>query len=335
MVLLIVPLVIVLLILGGLFYLVIIDTKKMEENTSGSPQAGGPQISTEEKRNPAFHLFLYLVSFLSLGFVAAGIISVYFQLINKVIKETQALGEYSSGYFDSGALKFGIASLAVALPIYYAVLYVLHRKLEKNEIQPQSMIRKFITYFALFVFSAMGVGSLIALLYNYLDGELTTKFLLKALVFFIVSAFFFVFYLWEIRRKEFARNKFLTFFIPSILIAASALVIGLVIVDSPQVAREKKIDSEAIDTIISIHSDVNMFYETNKRLPKAEEGELALSKGVEYFPKGQTGYQLCDTFKQPSEGLQNFQDERWNHPAGRYCFELNALSDTPKNIPAP
>ena len=296
------------------------------EETNGN-KTNVPMHEAEEKKNPAFHLFLYLVSFFSLGFVVQGIISIYFQIINKLVKDPLDVTGYYSGQLDSGALKMGISSLIVSFPIYYLLVYFINKKLEKGEIDPFSKIRKFITYFAMFVFSAMSIGSLIVLLYNYLDGEFTAKFFLKSLVFFVVSIFFFVFYLKEIRRKEFPGKFWKPLFVLSMMITLSALAGGLLVVDSPTVAREKKLDKEVVEEMNTVMYDIKSFYTANNRLPKVEENEIKPGKAVEYSRTGEAAYELCATFKQPAEKAEvMYGREDWSHPAGRYCFKFNALS---------
>lgn len=290
-----------------------------EENKSGS--------RLEEKKNPAFHLFLYLVSFVSLGFVTAGILTIYFQVVNKVVKEPADIPGYlATGVFDADALKFGIASLAVAFVVYYVVLFLINRKLQRGEIDKNSLVRKFITYIALVAFAAMAVGSLVALLWNFLDGELTGKFLAKALIFLVVSGFFFGFYFWEIRREKLAGKLFRLLFVISVLLTLSALTAGFLVVDSPDVSRDKKIDLELVNNVSATDSAVRDFFADNKRLPVVEKNELRQEIGVEYKTVDAENFELCANFRQPLEEKNDFNRE-WNHPAGDVCFKRNALSE--------
>jgi len=312
-----VPIAIVAAVIFFLYRLVIIDLKNMENKIP----------SVEEKKHPAFHLFLYLVSFLSLGFVVAGVITIYFQVINKFVSEPARVSDVvSSGLLDQCALKFGISSLLVASAVYYVIIWTINSKLKKEEIRQDSAVRKFITYFALVAFSAMAIGSVVALIYNYLDGELTSKFFLKILVFFIVSVFFFGFYLWEIRRKVFSGKNFQFFYVVSILLSVSALVLGFVVVDSPRISREKKIDSELESRMRSMDSSISSFYFKEKRLPSSEKNELKTGEGIEYKISGDTEFELCGSFLQPKNEPGTFES-RWNHPAGRHCFKINVLRD--------
>jgi hypothetical protein len=299
----------------------------MNEDSKASVQTEDQITAPAEKRNPAFHLFLYLVAFISLAFVVAGINNVYFQLINKFIQEPEGVRVYSA-MFDSGALKFAISSLIVAAPIYLGVFSMINRKLIKEEIEAASFVRKVITYLALVAFSAMSLGSIVSIIYNYLDGELTQKFFLKTLVFFIVSGYFFSFYFWEIRRKVFDLKQFRMFFSLAVLLVLSALIVGFAIVDSPQVTREKRQDQQLLERLSTFRYDINNFYEQKKQLPDIEKKELVLPQGIIYKKLSESDYQLCANFKHDS-GASRFEGEL-TYKAGEYCFTFNVFQTNQK-----
>ncbi len=328
--------VLVLVIVSGTIYVLNFENKKMRNNqTQNVIEVSG------EKTNPAFHLFLYLVSFLSLGFLVAGILISIQQAINKFIPDSLD----NNSYFDNDAIKFGLSSLIVTIPLYYGVLFLLNKKLERNEIPTGSLVRKVITYLALVAFSGMAIGSLVAIMYNYFDGELTARFVLKALSFFLVSLFFFGFYFWEIRREKFTRNPFMILFLTSIGIAITSLILGFFVIDSPRTARAKRIDNETIANIQTasrkinqkfkgqnefgdnittrqtqrdrmilemsnsgkslkeIEEFVNKFYgePEKKSLPMAEDMQSQIDKDIIYKPGEGSIYELCGTFEIESE----------------------------------
>ena len=62
--------------------------------------------------------------------------------------------------------------------------------------------RKWLVYLTMFLAAAIMIGDLVTLIFNFLSGELTTRFILKALVVLLVMAAIFVYYLWEVRRYK-------------------------------------------------------------------------------------------------------------------------------------
>ncbi|MEK7085265.1 MAG: DUF5671 domain-containing protein, partial [Patescibacteria group bacterium] len=63
-------------------------------------------------------------------------------------------------------------------------------------------IRKWLVYFTLFAASLFIIGDLIALIYNFLQGELTVRFFLKILTVFFVAGSVFWYYFMDIRKHH-------------------------------------------------------------------------------------------------------------------------------------
>ncbi|MEA2006727.1 MAG: DUF5671 domain-containing protein [Patescibacteria group bacterium] len=299
----------------------------MENNNLSAKKTEQRVDKDEEKKNPAFHLFLYLVEFLSLGFLVAGEIIVFFQMINKYIPDPEKLNlDYSYVYYDNDALKFGLSALIVAVPIFFSILMLIEKKLGKNEIDPGSLVRKFITYLAMFAFSAMAIGSLISLLYNYFDGELTARFVLKAIAFFLVSVVFFGFYFWEIRRKEILKKTFMPFYSSLLFLGVACVVLGFVVIDNPKVTREKRIDRELVNEMRSFTYGVNDFYKLHKQLPNKNERTLNRTNGkITYKPGEEDLYELCGDFiRESDESDRDRFSGDWFHDSGEHCFTFDA-----------
>lgn len=276
-----------------------------------------------EKVNPAFHLFLYLSSFFSLGFLIGGLLATLFQFVNKYVPDTAFASEFEFvSAFDDGALKVGISMLFIASLVYFVTAYLINKKLEKGEIRPESVVRKFITYIALFALVAISIGSLATLFYNYLSGELTGNSFGKIISFFAVTSFFAAFYFWEIRRKDFLGKMFDKLYFVALAVVVFAFVAGIIIADSPKVTREKKIDQSLVQEMQGVNSNIEIFFSNNKRLPKADEIQKSAKFQIDYVVSGEKDYQLCGEFLQAKESV-NFYDKQWNHPAGKHCFELN------------
>ena len=63
-------------------------------------------------------------------------------------------------------------------------------------------MRRWLTYVTLLLAAGIVIGDLIALLYNVLGGELSTRFLLKVLVVGAIAGTIFAYYLTDLRREE-------------------------------------------------------------------------------------------------------------------------------------
>jgi hypothetical protein len=99
-------------------------------------------------------------------------------------------------------IRWSIASLVVAFPIFLLVSRSLARAAARDPERRGSKIRKWLTYLTLFVAASVLTGDLITLIYNVLGGEITTRFLLKTAVVAAISGGIFGYYLWDLRGEE-------------------------------------------------------------------------------------------------------------------------------------
>lgn len=144
--------------------------------------------------------FLYLVLFATLYLSAWHLGSLLFDLINAAIPDA-ADTAFAEGMRDN-AMRFSVASLVIAFPIYLFVARLLSRELARNPVKRLSAVRRWLTYLTLFLAVTVLVCDLIALVYSLLGGDLTLRFLLKVLVVAAIAGAIFGFYLSDLRREE-------------------------------------------------------------------------------------------------------------------------------------
>ena len=144
--------------------------------------------------------FLYLVLFATLYLSAWHLGSLLFDLINAAIPDP-ADSAYADGMRDH-SMRFSVASLVIAFPIYLFVARLLSRELAANPVKRLSAVRRWLTYLTLFLAVTVLVCDLIALVYNLLGGDLTLRFVLKVLVVGAIAGAVFGFYLSDLRREE-------------------------------------------------------------------------------------------------------------------------------------
>jgi hypothetical protein len=140
--------------------------------------------------------FIYLVIFATLAITAIHFGSLLFELIDKALPD--ALDEPHEGY-SVNAVRQAIAALVVAFPIYVFLSYRVNAAIRRDPTKRSSRIRKWLTYLTLFIASAVLVGDLSTVIYSLLAGELTTRFILKALTVVLIAGAIFGYYLWDLR----------------------------------------------------------------------------------------------------------------------------------------
>ncbi len=295
------------------------------------------------KNNSAKFAFLYLLSLVALGFVAINTGQVVFMYINKYIFDAVV---QEGGYFSSSILKFAIASLVIATPIYYLASRFIYKSLYKNELDKESGVRKWLTYLIIFISFLVMIGSLIAVLVQFLNGMLGIRFILKAVTILVIAGIVFAWYFYDIKREvlENDKGKVQTiYFYASLLVVVAVFVSSLFIVESPKVARNRQIDQNIINNFNQIDGGLNSYYQIYKKLPSSLDALRAEYKYLtndifknavnqevfQYKVLGDRDYELCATFFTDASQVDQigkprdssyYNDPRWSHGIGYQCL---------------
>ncbi|RJQ34147.1 hypothetical protein C4566_02360, partial [Candidatus Parcubacteria bacterium] len=219
-------------------------------------------------------------------------------------------------------------------------------------------VRKWLTYFILLVSVVVMIGFLIATINSFLDGDLTTKFILKTLTALIISGSVFSFYLYDIKREsvEGKKDKVINFFAwGSLLVIAIVFVASWFFVQSPQETRKVKIDQEIIEDFYQINSAVIDYYTINDKMPSDLDVLLNNPDGfklsVEVVQHSSSGkyydyqvtaddeYKICADFVTSNIGdnaerYYYYGSGDYNHDSGYQCFSQKVSSMNEGKVPA-
>jgi hypothetical protein len=143
--------------------------------------------------------FLYLVMFGMLYLSTWHLGNLLFQFVNLAIPDP-----LFEGYerFARARIRFSTAALLVAFPVFLFVASRIGKQIHHEPALRLSAVRKWLTYLTLAVAACIIVGDLIWLLNSLLSGELTLRFVLKALIVGLIAGAVFLFYLAEMRRDD-------------------------------------------------------------------------------------------------------------------------------------
>lgn len=313
-------------------------------------------MSREKQQNAKF-AFYYMLSLAALIFTAVPVGIIIFQIINKNIID--AINPYR-GRYSSQALKFAISALIIAAPIYFLTVRQIYVSLRKGVLDKDSAVRRWLVYFILFVTSVVMLGWLVAVINNFLGGELTIKVVLKALTAIIIAVIIFTFYLYDIRREEVVGKKdkmAAIYFYGSLALTAAAFAASLLTVESPALTRNLRYDNEILSRFNQIDSALRAYYQENDKLPDSLEALLEPQKGFLSAPtlenpltrerfiyrlKNESQYELCADFKTSNkmraEDENYYYGAQWPHQAGFQCLgnRVDNIGDFPlKPRPAP
>ena len=146
--------------------------------------------------------FLYLLLFTTLYLSAYNLGALFYQFINLAVPDPAASAYASSPVAIRQAIRWAISSLVVAFPVFLYLSALTRKEVTRDPAKRASKVRRWLTYLTLFIAAAVIIGDLIALLNDLLGGELTVRFLLKAVTVALIAGALFAYYLHDLRRDE-------------------------------------------------------------------------------------------------------------------------------------
>ncbi len=286
--------------------------------------------------------FLYLLSFSTLATWTSALGSMLFQFIDRWIPDPVSSDQI---YGVRTAVTWQMASIAVAFPIFLLVMRTILREAQDRPERLQSGVRKWLTYIALLLTAGTMICDLIWFLNYFLTGELTSRFVLKALTVMLLCGTVFVYYLGSLHwdrdtNVNHASKRGAAFGISAAVVVVAAFSIGLGVAGTPSVQRGMEADHRRIQDLRAITFAVHSWCQRAGRSAEAVPAALPelIGKGIlrsqtsdpqtgreyEYRVKTGTVYELCAVFSDRQEEDQARQIQFWYHGKGRTCFTLDA-----------
>lgn len=297
----------------------------------------------EQQNNTAKFAFFYLLSLVSLIFMTTAVGMIIFQIINKLVADL-----IHTEQFSSGTLKFAISAIIISTPIYYLTAWQINKNLVAGVLRLESGVRKWLTYFILLIASVVMIGWLIGSINSFLNGDLTAKFILKAITSIALAGAVFGYYFYDIKREKVvgAKDKIvMIYFYATLAIVVISLVASFFFVESPTTARNRIRDDQVLAKFDMIDAAINTYYTDNNKFPasldlliteKRLQSENDIKDPVtgqkfDYKPGKDKIYELCATFlssnQQPDFG--NYYQSRWLHNAGYQCLSQRNYTVSP------
>lgn len=279
------------------------------------------------------------VSLTSLVVMLFGIVNIHFP------DPASAYYEYDSA---ESSIRFSLAILVVFFPTYL----LLTRKVNKARRSAEGaylMLTKWMIYLSLLVGGFVLLGDFVTVIYTFLNGEITTRFILKALALLVVVGSAFYYYLQD-AKGYWNKNEKLSI---QLGIGAGAVVLAVCIygfysIDSPSVVRDIAIDRNQVNDLQEIQWRIEEYYATNNQLPTSIEEVYVEGMTIPTAPEerspyqyqmtGEDSYQLCATFARATPESEKsiarpiyddpgyLKNQNWDHPTGNYCFDRQALA---------
>jgi len=289
-------------------------------------------------------VFMYLLGTILLYFCAWSVINLLLEYMNV------AFPDPLNPFYNAGdSIRWALAFLIIMFPVYFWVSRFLHKDIVREPGKSDIKIRKWLLYFTLFVAALLIIGDLVALIYNFLQGEITVRFVLKVVFVLAVAAAVFWYYLYDLRKVPGTFSRQAKVFVWSVIVALVAVVVaGFFVAGSPFTQRLVRFDTQKVNDLQALQSQIVNYWQQKYKLP-ARLGDLADSisgftpptdpqsgAAYEYIMTASTSFQLCAQFNLPSTAAEVGAarsvpvapypygtaggNENWDHGQGRTCF---------------
>jgi hypothetical protein len=296
--------------------------------------------------------FLYLSAFAALYASAIATVSLLFDYVNRIFPDPARAAGFQSEAWSLKGMRWSLATLLVAFPVFLWQTRFLLKEMAIQLEKSWSAVRRWLTYLTLFVAAVALASDLVTLVFYFLEGELSIRFLLKVGIVCFVSGLAFAYYLATVRmpaRVLAGSGMHRRFGVAATALAVVTLVWGVAVVGSPGAERLRKLDERRVQELRAIESSLDRLclgphtirkegppqalvmplpvtlaalasQATERRPSIVDPGSGA---PYEYKLAGPSSFELCATFDRPRD---EDDDPRWNHPAGRHCFTFDLLA---------
>jgi len=296
--------------------------------------------------------FLYLVSFASLYTFIGYALTLIFSYIDVKLPDP-ATTSYAQLQTEASrsAIPEAMAAVFVTFPALIWVSRLLIREIKASPDRAASPVRRTLTYMTLFAAAMTIAIDLATLIAFFLQGEVTSRFLLKVGAVVAVAGACFVYYFKSLKmspEEHKTTSLHRAFGWSATVVVAISMTVGMITIGSPGTERLRRFDAQRASDIKLISEEIfNISAGANWRNPGAtlvvkqplpktlpelataarmrrpRINDPATGKPYEYQPLGDSRFQICATFDLPRDEVA---DVVWNHPAGRYCFEFDTLN---------
>ncbi|MCA9364077.1 hypothetical protein KC727_02570 [Candidatus Kaiserbacteria bacterium] len=276
-------------------------------------------------------LIALYVSLMSLIFLLFSIITIAFP---------DPLESYWQVDSASSSIRSSIAMLIVFFPAYL----VLTRKVNTARRRSEDYLKftTWLVYLSLLLGGVVLLGDLVSVVNTFLNGELTIRFVLKALTVFVVIGAAFFYYLKDVRGYWQTHEKqSLQYGATVLTVVVVALILGFFHTETPAQVREHTADNTTLADLQDMEWHIENYYSLNGTVPKTleeayqgfETPTAVVGRRAYEYSVTQNGFQLCAEFAFVSDPYSNVYTRplpaeenmikgasNWEHTAGWSCF---------------
>ncbi len=286
-------------------------------------------------------VFIYILGTVALYLSALSTILLLLAYVDIALPDPLK-GDY---YDPRGQIRWFLAMLVVIFPVFLWTSRFIRRDIARDPAKGDIRVRKWLINLTLFLAALLIIGDLVGLIFNFLEGDLTTQFILKVLAVLAVAAAIFWYYLMDLRTKAApftAQARGITY---GILAGVLVVVVaGFFMAGSPFRQRSVRFDAQKTSDLQNIQWQVINYWQKKDKLPQnidelrddiagyVPPTDPQSGTAYEYRATGALSFDLCAEFNLPSEERNRgavkpvygpdglYTSESWEHGEGRVCF---------------
>jgi hypothetical protein len=297
--------------------------------------------------------FLHLLGMAMLYAAALATGTILFQFVDRWLP---AATDYGSGFYG-GSLRAAAAALLVSLPILGLTQRTIGLDASRDPALRLTPIYRTLAYLSLLITSLVMAGDLIAVIISFLSGDLTLRFILKALIILLLAAGIYLWFSSDLSREERIAGTPTAGTVPTpppwrnwlqrigTAVALAAMIAALYAAGNPLRQRQLRLDARRIDDLRAIQQNVETYFEREGVVPATLDlladapatflrntTDPVTGKPYRYERVDDGSYTLTAEFALPSpperEQASWNRDGFFQHTAGEQTFRLSA----PKNV---
>lgn len=215
------------------------------------------------QKNIPKNVFLHLLMVGALYVAVFNFIALIFQFIDIWFPDQL---HFYYDYANSG-IRYSAALLMIILPVYLLASWLVGREIRRQPELREFSFRKWLIYLTIFITAIAIIGGLVTLVFNFMGGELTIRFLLKVLTVFAAAGTIFWYYLWDVKNKlSPALNKWLALAV--VAAAAAAIIVSFLLIGSPFYQRRARLDEQRINHLQILQNEIINYWTNKNKLPE-------------------------------------------------------------------
>ena len=299
------------------------------------------------KTNTQKNFILQLGSLIALYISVTSVLILIFSITN--LRFPDEIANYWESESSREAVRTSIAMLIVFFPAYLVFTRLSNQDRRKFSQGEYATFAKWLVYISLLGGVLILLGDLVTLIVYFLNGEITTRFLIKVFALLAIVGGTLHYYILDVRGYFKNRaDKAMYFGMGALVLVISSLLFGYSYIETPSEVREMRLDEQQVTDLRDTYWLIDEYYRQHELLPETID-VLYTQTAAPVAPEGRDGYQLtlidattfelCATFAAPSSENRNdfmkpsivgdekilYDNHNWEHNAGEVCFKRKVV----------